>query len=127
MRAKLPEAVERGRIITGEWRSRASDGANGAFTFWGPKGGWLRVIASDGLDPAGGGWEHVSVSVNNRCPNWPEMCWIKDLFWDEEETVIQFHPPKSEYVNYHPFTLHLWRRRTNPVGAPPSILVGPKP
>jgi len=38
----------------------------------------LRVIASDGQ-----GWEHVSFSLPNRCPNWREMCFIKNLFWDE--------------------------------------------
>jgi hypothetical protein len=47
----------------------------------------LRVIASDGK-----GWEHISVSLPNRCPNWREMCFIKSLFWDEEDVVIQYHP-----------------------------------
>ena len=27
-----------------------------------------------------GGWEHVSVSLQNRCPTWDEMCRIKDIF-----------------------------------------------
>lgn len=57
----------------------------------------LTVIASDGF-----GWDHVSVSLPNRCPNWPEMCFIKDLFFKEDETVIQFHPKKSSYKNIHP-------------------------
>lgn len=43
----------------------------------------------------GGGWEHVSVSLSNRCPTWEEMCMVKDIFWGEDECVIQFHPPKS--------------------------------
>lgn len=46
----------------------------------------------------GGGWEHVSVSLPRRCPTWDEMCLIKDIFWDEEECVVQFHPPRSQYV-----------------------------
>ena len=64
------------------------------------------VIASDGLD-----WEHVSVTIANkqRTPRWEEMCKIKDLFWGPEDCVIQFHPPQSEYVNAHPYCLHLWR------------------
>lgn len=57
-------------------------------------------------------WDHVSVSTKSRTPTWEEMCFIKDLFFDEEECVIQFHPPKSNYVNTHPHCLHLWR----PVG-----------
>lgn len=74
----------------------------------------LRVIASDGdyksaKLPQEFAWEHVSVSLQNRCPTWEEMCLIKDIFWEEEETVIQFHPKKSEYINRHPYTLHLWR------------------
>ncbi len=85
------------------------------------KGNVLRIIASDGL-----GWDHVSVSLADRCPNWEEMCAVKDLFFDPEETVIQFHPKKSEYVNCHPYCLHLWRCQTEETKTPPSILVGPK-
>lgn len=64
----------------------------------------LHVIAS-----SDGGWEHVSVSHRYRNPNWEEMCFIKNLFFDENETVIQFHPKKSEYVDIHKTCLHLWR------------------
>lgn len=53
-------------------------------------------------------WEHVSVS-SKRTPTWDEMCYVKRLFWDDEETVIQYHPPKSEYVNMAKTCLHLWR------------------
>ncbi len=69
----------------------------------------FNVIASNG-----GGWEHVSVSPRSKtrksCPTWEEMCHIKDMFFEPEERVVQFHPPKSEYVNCHPYCLHLWRR-----------------
>lgn len=77
------------------------------------------VVASDGQ-----GWEHVSVSTPGRCPTWDEMCFIKDLFWDEEDTVIQFHPPKSEYVNNHPNCLHLWRKVGENMKTPPKFLTG---
>lgn len=129
MRTKLSNFVEDGRVREGPWRSSPLDGLNGAFVLTGPNGAVLRIIASDGRDHAAQGWEHVSVSVANRCPNWPEMCFIKDLFWGEEETVIQFHPPKNEYVNHHPTTLHLWRDRAwnlMPFATPSSTLVGPK-
>lgn len=56
-----------------------------------------------------GGWDHVSVSRKTRCPTWEEMCALKDLVFEPEETVMQLHPEKSEYVNNHPFCLHLWR------------------
>lgn len=127
MKAKRALArIEAHRVRVGQWGSDPQDGANGAFMIRGPTGATLRIVASDGVDPVTEGWEHVSVSVANRCPNWIEMCFVKDLFWDEEETVIQFHPPKSEYVNCHRTTLHLWRNLTNAIATPPSILVGPK-
>ena len=83
----------------------------------------LKTLATDGegFIPR---WEHVSVSMPNRTPNWKEMCFIKDLFWGEEEIVIQIHPPKSKYVNQHPNCLHLWRNPANELELPPSIYVG---
>lgn len=79
------------------------------------------TVASDG-----GGWEHVSVSLKNRCPNWREMCVIKNIFWDEEDCVVQYHPPKEEYVDNHPFCLHLWRPTDKEFPVPDSLLVGLK-
>lgn len=93
----------------------------GDFLFHGPFGKDLRVIASTGE-----GWDHVSVSLPNRAPHWKEMAFIKDQFFDAEETVIQYHPPKSEYVNNHPNCLHLWRPQEHAIPLPPSILVGLK-
>lgn len=57
----------------------------------------------------GGYVEHVSVSTKKRTPTWEEMCFVKDICFADEELVIQFHPKKSEYVNFHPYTLHMWR------------------
>ena len=79
----------------------------------------LRVIASDG-----GGWEHVSVSLEDRCPTWEEMCHVKGLFWDAEDCVMQLHPPQSQWVNNHPHCLHLWRPLAASIPLPPSIFVG---
>ena len=90
----------------------------------GPGGQVLRIISSDAIDPMADGWEHVSISLPNRCPNWPEMCFVKDLFWDPEETVVQLHPPKSQWISNHPYCLHLWRDTTNGHALPPSIFVG---
>lgn len=120
------------RIRKGEYGSDESCGNNGAF--------WVRmpsvsrgystrefasvpakVIASDGE-----GWEHVSVSFPTRCPSWAEMAHIKGLFWDAGDCVVQFHPPESEYVNNHPYCLHLWRPTGHDIPTPPSILVGYK-
>lgn len=54
-------------------------------------------------------WEHVSVSAAHGCPTWAEMCWVKDLFFEPSEWVVQLHPAADQYVNCHQYTLHLWR------------------
>lgn len=78
----------------------------------------LKVIASNSE-----GWEHVSVSTVKRCPFWAEMCYVKGLFWDDEDCVVQYHPPKSAHVNCHPYCLHLWRSTTVVFPSPPIALV----
>lgn len=80
----------------------------------------LRCMCSDGE-----GWEHVSVSLRHRCPTWDEMCFVKGMFFNDEEVVMQLHPKRSEYVNYHPFCLHLWRPTVGQIITPPPIFVGP--
>lgn len=120
MRKTLDGELEAARILTGPYASDASYGPSGAFLIRGPRSKVLRIVASDGSE-----WEHVSVSTDTRVPRWQEMCFVKDLFWYDDETVIQFHPARSEYVNCHPYCLHLWRP-PYPIPLPPSIFVGPK-
>ena len=79
------------------------------------------VIASDGMN-----WDHVSVSLPKRCPNWEEMCYIKSLFWEPDECVIQYHPPEEEYVNNHDNCLHMWKPQNVDIPVPDSLLVGYK-
>lgn len=88
------------------------DNSNGKFII--PrknKSGYYQVIASDGLD-----WDHVSISLLDsqknpieRCLRWEEMCEIKEMFFLNTETVVQIHPKKEDYINDHPYVLHLWR------------------
>lgn len=121
MRNPFPPEVERARVLGNhDWSSRPGDDF-GSFLFR-RQSIRIKVIASSGTDEIP--WEHVSVSTELRCPTWPEMSWVKDLFWDEEETVIQFHPPKSRFVNYHEFCLHLWRPTGIELPLPPTIAVG---
>lgn len=68
-------------------------------------------------------WEHLSVSLPDRCPTWEEMCFLKDLFWSPEDCVVQYHPPKSDYVNLAKNCLHLWRYRGE-MPRPPKNYVG---
>lgn len=98
-------------------------GNNGAFVIQRNAGTCFLIIASDGA-----GWEHVSVHCVSkgieRTPTWAEMCFVKDIFWDREDCVIQYHPAESEYVNLHKHTLHLWRPTDQEIPIPPKILVG---
>lgn len=83
----------------------AGDSKNGFFKVF-VNGHSFFCVAS-----CGGGWDHVSISPfhQKRCPTWDEMCAIKTMFFGPEETVIQYHPPESSYVNIHPYCLHLWK------------------
>jgi len=109
----------------GPWGSGPGDDF-GAFSVLGPCGELLMIIASPGDVNEAIPWDHVSVSTYHRCPFWKEMCFVKDLFWEEEETVMQIHPPKSTWVNNHKFCLHLWRPLDGTIPLPPSIAVGLK-
>ena len=79
------------------------------------------VVANNGLSDSE--WEHVSVSTPYRCLTWEEMCKVKDLFFYEDEVVIQIHPAKKDYVNLHNFCLHLWKPKTKEIPLPPPYLV----
>lgn len=72
-------------------------------------------------------WEHVSVHAEDykgqRTPTWAEMDFVKDLFFEPEECVMQLHVPKSEHVNLHSTTLHLWKPLEKEIPRPPRIMV----
>lgn len=111
---------EQFRVRKGPFGSDATYGNNGGFFLpTRPSQTPLKVIASDG-----DGWEHVSVSLPMRCPTWDEMCKVKALFWDDEDAVMQLHPPRSTWVNNHQYCLHLWRPMLTPVPLPPTYMVG---
>src|SRR6187401_1238068 len=75
-----PKALSR----FGGW---AGDGTCGAFLVvkYGQK---FLCIAS-----AGGGWDHLSVSLAHRTPTWEEMDRLKRMFFRDDETAMQFHVP----------------------------------
>ena len=108
--------------ITSSFRIRvgmqAADGFNGDITL--PH--WTGSIVCS----TGAGWEHVSVAPyrKNITPSWDDMCMIKDIFFNDDEAVIQIHPPRAEYVNLKENCLHLWRCTYKEMVLPPAILVG---
>ena len=81
--------------------------------------GSLRVIASTGL-----GWDHVSVSLELRCPTWDEMKKIKEMFFLDEEEAYQIFAAKKDYVNCHPYCLHWWRPQNGETLKPPKEMIG---
>jgi len=115
------ELLEHLRRKSGLYSSKKGDKFGLFFVPMIPGKAPMKVLAA----PKDSEWQHVSVSLPSRCPTWKEMCFIKDLFWHEDETVVQFHPPKSEYINNHSFCLHLWRN-CDGHSTPPSILTGIK-
>ena len=118
MSFKVPEQF---RIQTGQMASHSGYGNNGAFEFK-RNGFTFFIIASDGM-----GWEHVSVhcraNKKDITPTWEQMCFVKNLFWSDDDCVVQFHPPKSEYVNIHNHTLHLWKQVKESFQTPEKIMV----
>lgn len=58
-----------------------------------------------------------------------QKCQLKDMFFTEEECCVQYHPPKSEYVNNIPYCLHIWKpieKYSGILPIPPSLFVGAK-
>jgi hypothetical protein len=80
----------------------------------------LCIIASND-----GGWDHVSVSVRDRCPTWDEMEHIAKLFFKENEVAMQLYVPATDHINNMPFCLHWWRphSKLKPIPLPPKRYV----
>ncbi len=98
------------------------DEHNGAFVIDRHKDGeFFFLVASNGF-----GWDHVSVSLHRknganikRCPSFEEMQMIKEKLFAEEEVVFQLHPREEDYINTHPYCLHLWRPNNYNMNIPP--------
>ena len=119
MRALSLLDVHRRRDLERSTYGMEGDDFVGLFRVKMPKDGRvLNVIASNDA-----GWDHVSVSLPDRCPTWAEMDHIKRLFFRDEETAFQLHVPPADHINDHPHCLHLWRPHAEEIPLPPSIFV----
>lgn len=90
--------------------------------------GFIRITPGKAQDASvvwsnGGGWDHVSVAFRDRCPTWNEMSKVKDLFFKKDECCVEYHPAESNYVNLHPYCLHIWRPQNVRLPKPPTIFV----
>ena len=98
------------------------DEANGAFIIDRYNNGeFYLVIASNGQ-----GWDHVSVTIHKKnggsvkkCPSYQEMMMIKEKLFSEEDVVFQLHPREEDYINTHPYCLHLWKPNNCNMVVPP--------
>lgn len=132
MRASYSDRVERARVLPSAHDTMGTEPGTpwGCFTLRTNAGVSLMCIVSpadpDDSSTEALAWDHVSVSTRGRCPTWEEMCWVKSLFWGDDEVVIQYHPAKSDYVNFHPYCLHLWRPAGTELPKPPAEAVGPR-
>lgn len=66
----------------------------------------LKVIRSKATY-SDGNWVHVSLSRSNRLPTWGDLKVVKQAFLGDV-TAIQVLPKAQNFVNVHPFCLHLW-------------------
>jgi hypothetical protein len=97
----------------------AGDAICGAFVLLSPVDGrQMRIIASNG-----DGWDHVSVSLANRCPRWSEMEHVKRMFFRPDEVAMQLHVKPHDHISHHPFCLHLWRPHEGAIPLPPGRMV----
>lgn len=98
------------------------DEANGAFIIDRYNNGeFYLVIASNGQE-----WDHVSVTIHKKnggsvkkCPSYQEMMMIKEKLFSEEDVVFQLHPREEDYINTHPYCLHLWKPNNCNMVVPP--------
>jgi hypothetical protein len=68
----------------------------------------LKVLVS--TDDTGGDqwWFHVSISREDRYPDWDDLKFVKDIFIGRQGEAIQVLPADRDYVNVHPNCFHLW-------------------
>jgi len=53
-------------------------------------------------------WVHVSLSCKHRIPPWDELKRVKHDFIGPDRWAYQVLPSEKQYVNIHPFVLHLF-------------------
>lgn len=97
------------RVPAGFRRMSVHDGAipPGALAFRSNDGG-LIVLVSEEVHKDGRTYLHVSFSRRSRTPSYEDLDRVRKSFIGEGRESVQVFPPKEEYVNLHPHTLHLW-------------------
>lgn len=110
-------------VMVNSWVSDYRAGPRGYFMLPNPKnnkGLFILCMASDTM-----GWDHVIATIpsENRFPTKAEMNFVRSLFWDAEDIVVEFHIPNLKSKKDE-FCLHLWRNQKNEIKTPPASLAG---
>jgi hypothetical protein len=53
-------------------------------------------------------WLHVSCAFADRLPSWADLRDVKTVFCGPQRLALSIMPSEAEYVNIHPYVLHLW-------------------
>lgn len=83
-------------------------------------GAWAReardplvaIVTVDLYDRFGqaGHWLHLSFSRRGRLPSWPDLVSARDELGYGERVFVQMLPPKTFWLNVHPYCLHMVSR-----------------
>lgn len=78
------------------------------------KGQGLVVMTSIATKNDGSKCLHVSLSRKSRLPSWDDVKRVKDAFIGEDKEAYHVLPKKADYINIHPYCLHLWSELEEP-------------
>ena len=68
----------------------------------------LMVVISAAVEQDDKRWIHVSCSRPSQLPSWAELREVKRLFIGPTRSAIQLLPAEANYVNLHPWVLHMF-------------------
>lgn len=112
MTRELPLSEYIPRVLTSDWMVIQAFGDGSAYQ----NRNGLRVLVTTAPFPDGREWMHISLSRADRLPSHDDLKHAKETFAGNNRYAYQVFPPVKEYVNIHPFCLHLWVPLT---GEPP--------
>lgn len=101
------------RVLPNEWRQieggvvSAETGRHNGNMYVNERRG-LRIVMSAAWELDGRRWLHLSMSHPNRLPTWSELVQAKEAFMGKDSRAVQILPPRSEWVNIHAYTLHMF-------------------
>ncbi len=95
------------RVLPAGWRKLESGYDGAVFEYSGIRG-YMTVILSTARERDGRKWLHVSVAHPEKIPSWDTLKTVKTIFIGRNRVALQVLPSETEYVNHHPFCLHLF-------------------